>query len=385
MAVGLVYKYYYPNGDTWGYFHDASYLLSLADQNFSLYIDFMLHGGEFNSPEILPFLKHHNERAILMSKIVSLSLLFFGKNYWFASQIFSFLSFSGCWLLVNQLVSIYPRLKNAALVSFLYFPSFVFWSSGILKESLLIATITFCVTLALAYKKDISSFKKIIYGVLIVGGLIFIFKLKYYYGIVLSPLLALFVLYHCFIKKWDKRVAIVLGGIILIGSFTLLSRANSNLKFERVLSVIVDNNHMMLRYNDEPNNNILLPNLEANVFSFLKYTPKTIWEGFFRPYLWEVHNITSLVISIENTLILLLISLSLYSFKANSSFKMLSSDAKLEMILVLIYSFVLLLFLSLAVPNLGALSRYKIGFMPFFLMLVLAQLEVGFIDDPIKH
>ncbi|NJO25231.1 MAG: hypothetical protein HC867_04790 [Bacteroidia bacterium] len=55
--------------------------------------------------------------------------------------VFSMLAFTGAWKLYEFFYEQYPHMHKKFAIAILYLPTFVFWSSGILKDSICIAAI----------------------------------------------------------------------------------------------------------------------------------------------------------------------------------------------------------------------------------------------------
>ncbi len=90
-------------------------------------------------------------RALFLSKVVSVFGLFTASNYWIISCYFSCLAFAGAWYLVKIIRRCNAHYTLAAVLAFLFFPSVVFWSSGIVKESLAMASLYFLSAVFLSY------------------------------------------------------------------------------------------------------------------------------------------------------------------------------------------------------------------------------------------
>ena len=65
--------------------------------------------------------------------VTVLSFFSFG-SYSVITLIFSMISFSGVWRLYKFFYEQYPHLHKQLAIAILFLPTFVFWSSGILKD-----------------------------------------------------------------------------------------------------------------------------------------------------------------------------------------------------------------------------------------------------------
>ncbi|HYG18898.1 MAG TPA: hypothetical protein VD816_08210, partial [Ohtaekwangia sp.] len=177
VSVGLLYKFYYETGDTFTYFFDGKVLAVLARQDWQSYTAFLWAGDE--SFPVWDQLTFQQPRAMYLSKITSVFCLITRDNYWIISLYFSFISFCGGWILVHMLTRLDASLRMPASVAILFFPSVVFWTSGLIKESLAMAALYFIVVLFL---KGWTS-EKVRYWqwVMLPVSLWLLWNLKYYY------------------------------------------------------------------------------------------------------------------------------------------------------------------------------------------------------------
>src|SRR5688572_17474950 len=134
VCLGLVYKYYYSIGDTFTYFQDGVRLASLATTDVTSYLSFLWAGDD--SFPVWEELFYKQPRAMFLSKITSLFCILTADNYWMISAYFSAISFGAAWLLVKKICLSYKGVELSAIIGFLFFPSLVFWSAGLIKESL---------------------------------------------------------------------------------------------------------------------------------------------------------------------------------------------------------------------------------------------------------
>jgi hypothetical protein len=82
-------------------------------------------------------------RALFFSKIVSVFSLLTVDNYWVIASYFSLFSFLAAWVLVKTIVQYLARYTVPSMVAFLFFPSVVFWTSGLIKESIAVGGLYF--------------------------------------------------------------------------------------------------------------------------------------------------------------------------------------------------------------------------------------------------
>lgn len=366
IALGLVYTYYYKVGDTFSYFDDGVLLADFAQNNFPSYLNFIWRTNE--NVEVWKNLTFQDERSLFLVKIVSLLCLLTSNNYWLISIYFSFASFVGAWILVTAIAKNYPRYINAGLVSFLFLPSAVFWTSGLIKESLAMAGLYFLSALVVKiWNQNKAIFIECLGAVLAAWIL---WNLKYYYLAVFLPVAStavvarLFVLPYLKLKTQYGKLLVWLG-IFLIPLF-VVSLLHPNFYPERFLEVIVENNRAFNNISD-PADLIHFSDLQPTVSSVVRNSPQALLSGILRPFIWEAGTLFQFIIAVENTILFLAIFTSIFAWTK------LKGNDKLFSASIILYIILLCVFLALSAPNFGTLSRYRVGFLPFLAFLSLIE------------
>ncbi len=367
ISIGLLYTYYYSDGDTFQYFEDGTKLATLAQENINTYFAFLWSGDE--SFDVWSNLGVTAPRALFMAKIVSLFCLITFNNYWIVSLYFSFVSFCGAWIFVKQIVAYHPSVKNAAIASFLFFPSVVFWSSGLIKESLAMAALFFlCSLFVKAWQRKNPGWIEVLF---LVVSLWVLWNLKYYYLAVLMPVAITSLVFRFFVSDFlsNKNIFIKVGAwlLVFIVPLIVVSLLHPNFYPERFLEVIIENHNAYAQRSDS-NNVIHYFNLQPNIYSVLLNSPWALLSGLFRPFIWEADTVFQFIVAIENAAIVILTIALLFRWKEWAG-----KYCHLLFFSIVFYIIVLCVFLALSAPNFGTLSRYKVGFLPFFTLLILTD------------
>lgn len=363
IALGLIYAYYYQTGDTLLYFEDASKLTALW---YDSPTDFLTAIFKEPPADLLSRLYDGAPRALFFIKGVSIVNLFAFNNYWIAASYLSILSFMACWYLVRQVRTVLPAFSAEALVAFILLPSFVFWSSGIIKESVAALSMVFLagVFLNIYHQRKLRWFE----WTLALACTAAFWQLKYYWAGLFfmfggSALLAQLGSAP-FRPRRTIRWALWSVAILILGYVT--THVQPNLNLDRVLDVVAENNEAFVSIS-APDDVIQFHDLEPTFESFAKNAPLAAWSGLFRPWVGEANSLFKIVASVENTFMLLI---SLWA-----CFRLFRPDRQVTFIGMIAFGYCLSLsvFLALSTPNFGTLSRYRIGFLPFFVFLMLVQ------------
>lgn len=360
ISLGIIYSTYYDPSDTFIFFKLACDQADIARKDFPAYLNILFakeHGfflGEY--------------RTVFFSKITSVLALLTGNNYWVASLYYSLLSFFGAWYLSNTIVRLFPAVKAAAVLAFLFFPSAVFWSSGIIKESISMAGLYFlsAVFLKLWMKERIP----VVSALLAVVSMIVIFELKYYYLAAFIPITLAALIVKFLSGKWQltrRWIVISLWVMVLGCGFAAVTLLHPNFAPAKILNVIAFNNKVFMDV-CSPEDVVHYYNLEPTWGSMIINAPWALISGLFRPFLWEANTVFKFITALENLLLLALTIISVRQLK-----NLWRSPEYLLIISVVAYCFVLCVFLALSTPNFGTLARYGAGYLPFFALLVFNQ------------
>jgi hypothetical protein len=385
MAVAFIYKFYYKEGDVLYTFHQGELLRELLLQDPINFWKFP-HTGVPLSDYYFGEFKDLNSRLMFFVKIIAVVNTLTFNNLWLTSLWFSFVSFLGFWYLANVLARLFPESKQGILFSFFLLPSVVFWSSGILKESLLCGAICGGVGVflnGLAPPKPFGWKGLWVNSFLFIACLFVIWKIKYFYLAGLLPILFAYAIVDILSKKWEisflKQLAIFFL-ILLITGF-LASFIHPNLRLDYFLIALYDS-HIDVIKSTDADNLIYFDDFQATVASLLQNLPIAIFGGLFEPLVWEIEgkNIFKLLAGLENLLIYAVFGLSMLKYLGKNSLCSFFKPRKYSLLVVacLTYTLLLAAMMTLSMPSIGTLVRYKAGFLPFWVYLLSFRLYLRF-------
>lgn len=363
VCLGLVYLYYYTTADTFAYFEDASKLAALARTDVRAWLDVCF----FNRVPDAVQLSFYQPRALFLTKITSVFSLVTADGYWIIGAYFSAFSFAGAWYLVKTIERHASRASLAAVIAFLFLPSVVFWTSGLLKESLSVAALYY---LAGVFLRIWGGQKQRVTGVLMaVLSLWVLWNLKYYYAAVFVPVALATVLYRLLFRKLalDGFAETAAWFACLVVPLIAIMFLHPNFYPGRLMHVILMNNAAYNALSD-PDGVVHFHDLRPTVTSLVENAPWALFSGLFRPLLWEVSGLMPWLAAAENTAVIILFLLSLQGLKKYGT-----SRWRLLILALAVYVTLLCILLTFSAPNFGTLSRYRSGYFSFFVFLVLCE------------
>lgn len=359
IGVGLIYTYYYSANDTWFLFEDAKTLSRLARQDLISYCRALVDFSDAMTTDLIA----QDFRSVVFIKILSFFSLVTGDNYWLSTAYFSLLSFAASWFLFRRITRNFEQSEVAAVLSFLIFPSVVFWSSGIEKETLTLSAIYFLAGLFLQIKFN----QKVLWfhwAIAVVATFV-LWALKYYWAGVFFIAVIAAVLVNLLAKQATVKRFLTVSYIacfLLIGIG--ISFLHPNFYLHRFLEVVVAN-HDAFEALSSDKTLIHFYQLNPTLGSMIVNAPWALVSGIFRPFIGEGQGALGLAASIENFLILVLTISAAWNYRA-----LLRERVSILFLATASYCVVLCVFLALSTPNLGTLSRYRVGFLPFLIFLL---------------
>lgn len=365
LLVGWLYQYYLSGGDTFVYQQQADILTAYAKQEPRNYLHFILT-GEYPSEYLYVIMKFRGYSNSFFMVLLLHFLNFLTQNsYYLNCLYFSLFSFWSCWQLTKTLAQIFPVTQMAAVLAFLFFPTCVFWSSGVLKESILLGSCALLLAGVLQFIYQPQYKLRAIITILVAAY--FCFKIRFYFAVAYFPLLASFALLQLLGRKKhfpeSKKLLFYGGALVVLGIIaSFLHEAITPAYFFKEMI----KSYQMSRVITTQEAFIDLPNLQPTYQSLVYYAPKAISSAVFRPFIGEINTPQYVLAGLENLLVALITVAALLTVRKSKP--VVPPTLVLSLI---IYSLVVAALIGYSTANLGSVSRYKVAFMPFLLYVLL--------------
>ncbi|MGB0403838.1 MAG: hypothetical protein ACPGEG_07045 [Salibacteraceae bacterium] len=387
VGVGLAvfYEIYYHDRrstDAFRFFDDAIIIYNQLGSDPLLYLK-IVFGLDMENPKVIEALsgmnnwyKQHSHGVFNDNQTIirfNALLLPISQGYFHVHTVVaSFLSFTGFIALISAFTRWVKIPKVLALIIIL-FPQVVFWSSGVLKESLLFFAMGwFFFFLTKIY---FDKWSKGIYiglvltafGMFLIKNYIIICMIPGVTAILVSKLIPSF-------KRIRFAVALIIlqiFGVVILDYFMGSHRAHSIFQKQKDFikeAIIADAGSFFETFV-----------LEKNWVSIIVNSPTAFLNTLTKPSVLAAKNIITLMASVENIFIMGIWIFPIFWFK-----KPKNSD---KMLLVFCLGFFILLYtlIGLTTPVAGALIRYKIPALPFlfvgiYLLTDYSKLKERFIQ-----
>lgn len=369
FALAFIYTKYYTHrndADIFKYFDDSKYMY---DALWNKPVDFfkMLVGygndTEYFTKEYYSYMNNwfrqyesniYNDSHTIIRFNALLRILSFG--------VFHVHTIIMCFLSLLGMVALYKAIENyfkdkeflLGLVLFLL-PSVMFWSSGVLKEGLLVFGLgVFIYCWFLIFDKKQNWIHWPILGI----TFFLLLYIKVYAVLLLLPCLAAFFINKKVNFKFPILTYLLVFGVS--GIFALnLHYLSENYD---ILQTITTKQHDFINHAEHLNSGsrIKIDPLEPTLISFIYHTPESFVITFFRPLFFESKNPLMIVAGLENLFFLFLVLFALA--KADK----LTQNQKNLLWLLIFYGIWMYVLVGLVTPVMGAIVRYKVPAMPLF-------------------
>ena len=347
-ALGFVYIQFWGGGDTLALFnaivhHNEAHAISLKAYFEGLLAPLDLFSG--------------NPRSVFFTRVMSPFGLLTSHSYWLMAGYLAVFSFWCTWRLISVLMSRYPDAKWALIIGLGFLPSFIFWSSGLLKDTLANASCYYIVSYVLSSywnkRLPIGS------GVLSIALFMILIFTRHYLAGMMTLTLSMIVIGDSIVHRPVLVRILVLSMVFVLVSMSF-RYIFIRLRPERLPLTVYELNEV-IKAKSDPNTTINL-SLTPTWTSLTLSAPVALATGLFRPWVWESRTFFMALQALENTVVFFLLTLTMWRVR----------HAQWDMAIfgAILFVTIMATLLTLTTPNFGSLSRYKAGYSAIFFVLV---------------
>lgn len=383
----LIYFYYYEGGDSQAFYYSALSMRNMAFKDPAEYITQMLGDNSMRAWSTYTFetrkpyqFTFFDQRIFAVVRLTSLVTFFTMGSYLISNLIVASLSFFGVWACYRTFVSYFPAAAGRLAVAFLFMPSVVFWGSPILKDMFTFGAVCWwvhAVDEVFFKRRDVLS--RVITMVLSGGTIVFI---KPYIFMVLLPATLAWVGYFRVARIRNTMVKFVLLPIFVIGlalaSVTILDWMGDSFdKFalDKALETIEVTQGDLSKQDSYGSNSFDLGTFDGTWGGVVAKAPIAINATLFRPYIWEANNIAMALSGLENLWVL---GFTLWVFwKAGPRFVFQCIGGVPLLLMATMFALLFSFAVGVTTPNFGALVRFKIPMVPFYIATLYIILHLS--------
>jgi hypothetical protein len=391
LGFYIIYAFYYRGGDSCTYFINGvvfnEYML-FQDFADGLRVIFSNITGVNDLPSWISNQSIYvygegyilrDTKALLVVRISSLISMFCLNSYLITCMAFGFLSYLAIFKLFTLFCRFYPNRIEGLSFSFLKVPSFVFWGSSVNKDTICVAML--CVLFYSFYKLFIEFKLYPKYFLAFAISAYLIFSIKSYIVIAALPGLLMFALVNYQNKVITGGLRSLFAPIMIViaaGTFLLLYQSLSQTFTEFSEESLAEkaegfrSDHLNIQDKAGGSGYSLGDDLDYTPSSILRKSPLALVISLFGPFPWQIRNAVMLMSSIESTYLFYMFILVLINSQGIGIFRKVSTDP----IMLFCVSFTIILGVSIGLTsfNYGALVRFKIPILPFFVTFLTVML-----------
>ena len=382
ISFGLVHTFYFTyGGDTKTYFHDMEVLTGYFYQDPLATISYLFNKYSYLNSEISRFTAYSiGTKEFFLVRIATFINILGLNSYWSTTILFASFSFIGTWQLFLVFANKYPAIWKQMAWAALFLPSFVFWGSGIMKDTLAVGFLgVFLFSVNHIY---IRGRLNLWYIFLIVLSVYIILSVRAY--IIFGLLPAMMIWISLGLKEKIRNplmkmvfmpfmVVMMLAGVA--SSFFYLGKYNSQFSVDNVIGTAWSYQHW--HYVEGQNtteqhgrgSSYTLGEYDPTPIGVMKKFIPAVNVALYRPYFWEVKNSAMAVLALESFAFFLFTLYILFRVGPIVLVRAVGKDSFLLM--SLIFSIFFAFAVGFSTYNFGALARYKIPALPFFAMSLL--------------
>lgn len=290
--------------------------------------------------------------SILMIKVNAFFRLFSFGSFHVHSIFFNFLSFIGLIAIYRAFSSLIKLRKESLILVVFCLPSVLFWSSSVLKESLLLLFMgLFCYHFKNSNPINLKS-------LLIITCCFFLLSLlKFYLFIVLLTTFIGFLIYRDYYKSFLAYFIVVfVFSIVVFNSFLI------------DILVLKQHDFLNLVANTNAGSFYQIPRLEPNFISVVKAIPTGVLNCFIQPFPSRSMSLMAFPAILENLIIITGVLFAIPQIIKKENWK---NSHRNQIYFMLFFTFILFAIIGITTPIAGALVRYKLAALPFLGIVIL--------------
>jgi hypothetical protein len=385
----FIMAFYYGGGDTTMYYQVILDMHKAIEDDFSFLNDIYGTLSLYKTDRIYPYFQfdelgftHYfilSSNNYMVPRFGLPFSLIFSKSYLCISLCISFFSFAGCWRLFKMFYNIFPHLHKKIAIATLFLPSVLFWGVSLLKDSICMGALgLFCYAFYMIFFKKEK--KRVSVLILLFSGFL-LFNIKVYIFLCIVPAFFLWLFIDFNKRIADRTLRTVSKGLVaivsLLAAFFLIQQLTSN---EAAKGFSADNlfesistQQKSFSYFEGSGSNFSVTKFDNSITGLLVLFPQGVVNSFFRPFPWDVKSPLMVLSFFEAFGFLILTLMAFFRIGFFKTFSIIFSNP------ISLFCFVFAVFfggiIGFTTYNFGALSRYKIPCLPFYLMMLFIAMD----------
>lgn len=368
IFYGLLIKFYYGYGDSLTYFKDAIYIQrTIREGNETLKILLMDYSYARETHNIIGA---GTEGGWIVEKTALLLSYISFYRYMIVTLFFAFFAYSGIWKMFVTFADIMPGWDKRISWLVLFFPSMAVYGSGILKDTICMASLGWMIYCShqLFMKRNIKlKFIIILLLCITIIGFVKIYIIAAFIPAYLFYLISILVgkIKNSFIRRLVFPSMIV----IAVSSYFIFENKIDDVlgsySMEKIFDTVKEQQGFYLTAEDADQGSVFdLGDFQPTVAGFIKKMPAGIVAAIYRPFIWESKKVIMIFSAGESFFLLFFTLYVMFKVGVATFFKEIYKDPFI--FLCIIYALLFGALVGLSTFNFGTLSRYRLPLLPFY-------------------
>lgn len=377
VAMYYIYTVYYPvrnEADLFKYFDDALHIFSSGKESPIHFLRFIT-GIDIDHIELQKYFDQMNfwdrkytygigndNRTIIRAN--ALIMLFSWGNIWVHNVFASFISFISYLMIYRVFVKFAPQLHSLLIFSIFLIPSSIFWTSSMLKETIVMFGIAHFFFGIYALTNNRISVKNI--GIISIGIVVLV-SIKIYVLVAIIPAAIAYIISQKNTNKpvWHSYILAYTGMFLVIC-------INQIAEFYPILEIFAfKRNDFITNTLTETNaqSYISIGYIQGTVSEFIQETPHALYRAIFLPWIWDVSSFIQCIPAVEKFLIIILLLVSIIFHKKQTR--------EITNLIWFSGAFALGTFwiIGITTPVVGAIVRYTVPILPFLYTIFVLSID----------
>ena len=379
FMAGVVYFYYYGDGDTIYYFDRVTMTYMVYETDFKRFLQLLTLSPSNCPPYLYPSLitlKAYDTSQYMVVKMASILAIPTFRIYTGIALLFAALSFSGIWAMLVAFCDINKKLTREFAISCLFIPSVFFWGSGLFKDTIAIGFVgwfTYAIYMIFIKRKNL--FRNIL---ILIFSFYILSVIKTYIVMAFVPAVLFWVFFKYRDRIKNNFTRTVVTPVLIVFSISGASFAVSNIggkgeywsvdqMEKRAKDMQWWHKEVKKIYGSAGGGSYYsLGSGDFSLGNLVRSFPLAVNVTLFRPYLWEAGNPVMFLSAIESLVLLFFTLRILFNVGIPKTIRI--AVANPEAFFALTFSIFFAFAVGFTSFNFGALVRYKIPCIPFYVI-----------------
>jgi hypothetical protein len=377
VLLSIIYTYLhfeiYGGADISTYYNDSMIIYNSFKQSPLKYLmltlgpNNLLQTPDFIAQEVDAMGYWNDSSSYSIIRFYAVCNLISNGNIYVAGVFMAFLSTVGLLFLYKSIMICSPHLSESILLKVILFasPSFMFWSSGVHKEGLIITglgMLFYCVSSIIQQRK----FSQVNLLLIVFSSWLVWYVRDFIFYLLIPGIIGILLSEFLLKKKIMLAFIAAYGMCIAAGYFYEFNLKNERHNYMKAIEL----KRMQFKEHIGGDANIEIPDQKPDLVHIFQYVPSSFIRVFNIPFYLEKIKSFHWIFLIENFMMYMLLIYLIYRIMCQGI------ELNLVYLWQLLFAITVFVLIGLVVSNIGAIIRYRSITLPFLFIPLLSMIKV---------